>query len=41
MAINESQDEQKGKVIIKFFWWPLIISLGLSILLTILLNLAF
>jgi len=32
---------QQGKVVVKFFWWPLIISLGLSLLLTIILNLVF
>lgn len=30
---------QKGAVVVKFFWWPLIISIALSIILTILLNL--
>jgi hypothetical protein len=30
---------EDGKVIVKFFWWPLIISIGLSILLTVILNL--
>jgi hypothetical protein len=32
---------QDGKVIVKFFWWPLIISLAFSLLLTIILNLIF
>jgi hypothetical protein len=36
--INIGQD---GKVIVKFFWWPLIVSVGLSLLLTIVLNLVF
>lgn len=27
-----------GKVVVKFFWWPLILSVGLSILLTIIIN---
>lgn len=27
-----------GRVIVRFFWWPLVISLILSVLLTILLN---
>jgi hypothetical protein len=35
MTINS----QNGRVVVKFLWWPLIISLGLSILLTIVLNL--
>lgn len=30
--------KNKGSVTVKFFWWPLIISLVLSVLLTILLN---
>lgn len=30
--------KQTGAVVIKFFWWPLIISIALSIVLTILLN---
>jgi hypothetical protein len=29
-----------GNVHVKFYWWPLIISLGLSILLTLVLNAA-
>jgi hypothetical protein len=33
--------DQGGAVVVKFFWWPLIISLGLSILLTIILNVIF
>ena len=28
----------EGRVIVKFFWWPLIIGLILSVLLTIFLN---
>jgi hypothetical protein len=32
---------QHGKVIIKFFWWPLIISLGFSVIITIILNIIF
>jgi hypothetical protein len=30
--------DQSGRVIVKFFWWPLIISVALSLLLTILVN---
>lgn len=30
--------DQDGKVIIKFYWWPLIISLLLSLFITIFLN---
>lgn len=30
--------QQDGRVIVKFYWWPLIISLGISLLLTIILN---
>ena len=33
--------DQSGKVIVKFYWLPLIISLGLSVLLTIILNVVF
>ncbi len=33
--------DEDGKVVVKFFWWPLIVSLGLSILATILLNIIF
>jgi hypothetical protein len=30
--------KESGRVVVKFLWWPLIISLALSILLTIFLN---
>ena len=30
--------DANGKVIVKFFWWPLIISLAVSVILTIMLN---
>jgi hypothetical protein len=29
---------QQGKVVVKFFWWPLIISILFSVLLTLFLN---
>jgi len=32
---------QKGEVVVKFFWWPLILSIVVSILATILLNVIF
>jgi len=32
---------EEGKVVFKFYWWPLIISLGLSVLLTLFLNIIF
>jgi hypothetical protein len=35
------KSRQRGEVVVKFFWWPLIISIGLSILLTIILNVVF
>ena len=31
-------DNQHGKVVVKFYWWPLIISLVFSLIATILLN---
>jgi hypothetical protein len=33
------RSNEQGKVYVKFYWWPLIIGLGLSLLLTIILNL--
>lgn len=33
-----NKQSQRGAVVIKSFWWPLIISIALSIILTILLN---
>lgn len=33
--------DDSGKVIVKFYWWPLIISIFLSIILTVMLNVLF
>lgn len=33
--------DESGKVYVKFYWWPLIISVVLSILLTLILNVIF
>lgn len=43
LAIGKLPDpgSQSGVVVVKFFWWPLIISILLSIFLTIVLNLIF
>jgi hypothetical protein len=38
--INKSPD-QNGKVYVKFYWWPLIISIIFSILLSVFLNIVF
>ena len=38
---RQQRQHQRGEVVVKFFWWPLIISIGLSILLTIILNVVF
>jgi hypothetical protein len=38
--IQRDKDEN-GKVIVKFYWWPLIISLILSVFLTLILNVIF
>lgn len=37
--LNHLLFNQSGKVIVKFFWWPLFISVGLSLLLTLIVNL--
>ena len=39
--IMNLRDDETGKVYVKFYWWPLIISLGLSILLSVILNFIF
>jgi hypothetical protein len=41
VSAMENKSNQRGKVYVKVFWWPLIISLALSILLTIFLNAIF
>jgi hypothetical protein len=38
---HQTGDNQAGKVIVKFFWWPLIISVVLSIFLTLIVNIIF
>ena len=39
MFVFSKRSGQKGRV--RFYWWPLVLSLVLSIVLTILLNAAF
>lgn len=39
MFVFSKRSGQKGRV--RFYWWPLVLSLALSILLTIVLNSAF
>lgn len=39
--MRRNSSDQTGRVIVKFYWLPLIISLALSVILTLALNLIF
>ena len=41
LTTKSLRESQSGIIIVKFFWWPLIISIVLSIILTLVLNLVF